>query len=333
MKITYYGGAWPTNIGNAFIDLGAMAILKAALPTATVTFCGEMPRWFFDRGLMPVSQPNPKSLFQRLLGRVFSSNISKAQIEAPDVIQANMNKALDIGEFTACDMVVFSGMAMCQEFIDVNGPTILNLAKRGVKVFLLGTGAEHYTPEERISFRDFLKNINPIGFISRDRPSFDMFADCVERSYDGIDCGFFTPEAFEAPELLHPPYIAISFDSGPEPIIHSNGRAILRAHHDLWGRISRDWVTPKTLISDLPYDYLSLYANAQEIHSDRVHACVAGLAYGNAARLYSPTPRGALFDSVGAHTVRDGLVKLDMATFAAAKEKQIGIVREWASLL
>ena len=42
MNILYYGAGWPTNIGNAFIDLGAMACLKEAFPEANIAFASEI---------------------------------------------------------------------------------------------------------------------------------------------------------------------------------------------------------------------------------------------------------------------------------------------------
>ena len=82
-----------------------------------------------------------------------------------------------------------------------------------------------------------------------------------------------------------------------------------------------------TLVSDIPHDYLALYANAEEVHSDRVHACVAALAYGRKARLYHPTLRGSLFEAAGAARIREELVQLDLQALAQKKKAQIEFVR------
>jgi len=47
MKILFYAGGWPTNIGNAFIDYGSIYTIKTAVPNAEVYFAIELPRWFF----------------------------------------------------------------------------------------------------------------------------------------------------------------------------------------------------------------------------------------------------------------------------------------------
>ena len=98
IRILYYGAGWPTNIGNAFIDLGAMAVLRAAAPNAQIAFASEMPRWFFGRG-------NQTSL-QKRFGQFFKPKSLK-EISKPSV----MDKALDVGSVTQCDLVVFAGMA------------------------------------------------------------------------------------------------------------------------------------------------------------------------------------------------------------------------------
>jgi len=177
IRILYYGAGWPTNIGNAFIDLGAMAILHAAVPNAHVTFASEMPRWFFGPGAK-------RSQIQK--SRRFHFWRGDQPVEEPI-----MDNALDIASVTQCDLVVFSGMAMCEVFVRVNGPTILSLSGRGVPVLLLGTGAQQYSQQEKDFYGDFLRRVRPIGFVSRDDRAYDMFADYVHQAQKEIDCGFF----------------------------------------------------------------------------------------------------------------------------------------------
>ena len=57
---------------------------------------------------------------------------------------------------------------------------------------------------------------------------------------------------------------------------------------------------PNAIASDEPWTYLTLYANTQLTYGDRVHACVATLAYGRPAMLHNPgTERSRLFGAVG----------------------------------
>jgi hypothetical protein len=58
--------------------------------------------------------------------------------------------------------------------------------------------------------------------------------------------------------------------------------------------------------SDEPYTYLTIYAAVHLTLSDRVHACVATMAYGNKAMLFNEsTRRDVLFESVGAGAIRE----------------------------
>lgn len=307
IQFLYYGAGWPTNIGNAFIDLGAMAVLRMAAPQAEIAFASEMPRWFFGPG----ARKSSVLRFRR------------------GVARRVMEKALDVAAVTQCDLVVIAGMAMCEEFITVNGPSVQALANRGVPLLLLGTGALTYSAQERSRFGAFLRQLDPIGFLSRDGQSYEMFSGFVGRARQGIDCAFFVAEAYRPPPLVLAPYVAATFDSMREPALDLKGRRLLRAHHDCWGPARAEYMHKEgTLISDIPYDYLALYAGAEEVHSDRVHACVAALAYGRRARLYHPTPRGSLFAAVGAGEITERPVQLDMQLLGEKKAAQVEFVRE-----
>ena len=306
-RVLYYGAGWPTNIGNAFLDLGAMALLRAALPDAQIGFASEMPRWFFGPGVAL------RKRWRRWRG------------EPP----AKMDDALDVAAVTECDLVVIAGMAMCEEFVQVNGPTLLALAARGVPTLLMGTGGLVYHAAEKQLFGAFMRQLRPVGFVSRDTRSFELFGEFADEPFDGVDCGFFVSDAYRPFPLTLPPYIAVTFDALPEPPIEHGERQVIRAHHDSWGPIpARYRGTPRTLVSDIPFDYLALYAGAEEVHSDRVHACVAALSYGRPARLYHPTPRGSLFAAAGAPGVPERLTAVDPAQLRARKDAQVAYVRE-----
>ncbi len=305
-RILYYGAGWPTNIGNAFIDMGAMATLQIAFPNATIGFASEMPRWFFGN-------------YERYHGQILTDDAG-----------TRMNRALDMAAVTRCDLVAFAGMAMCEEFVRVNGPTLLALRKRGVPVILLGTGGYRYDARERTVFSQFLEQLGPVGFIARDDRSFETYKDCVGQAYQGIDSAFFLPESFEPFSLDLPPYAVANFDSIPEPTLPVNGRLLLRSHHSCWSVPAPHFREDNTLISDLPQDYLTLYAHADEVHTDRVHAAVAALSYGRAVQFYHPTPRGSLFSVLGLNELKDRPVCVDREQLQRRKVRQIEMLRNLA---
>jgi hypothetical protein len=81
-------------------------------------------------------------------------------------------------------------------------------------------------------------------------------------------------------------------------------------------------------MSDNVRDYLFLYKNAVETHSDRIHACVPALSYGNEARFWFDTPRAALFDRVSDKTISERTVSLDMDQLSEQKSEQVSAVAE-----
>lgn len=87
---------------------------------------------------------------------------------------------------------------------------------------------------------------------------------------------------------------------------------------------------PNSFVSQTPYGYLNLYHNTNLTISDRVHACVATLAYGNPARLVSNTKRRALFERLRLEKVEEEIVRADMSKLRKEKERYLGFMQQAA---
>lgn len=297
MRIAYYGACYPTNIGNAFIDYGSIYTIKTAVPDAKVFYASELPRW------------------------IFKTN------------RSDMDRSIDLAELMDVDFVVVSGMTLCNDFIEAEGAILKRMQDRGVKLIFNGCGGAVYTKEEVNNFREFLKNINGSIFISRDERSYNFYKDYCLNSLNGIDCAFFLSDAFSPAPLIAKEYAVYNFDSMKEPKIE-NSKRVIRTHHSCFTflqkkrfRRSKLFKERDVLISDIPEDYLNIYANALTIYSDRVHACIAGLSFGRSARLYSHTLRGGVFDRMGIGEIREKLIKLDMDKLDIEKKKQISFLK------
>ena len=46
MNIIYYGNCCATNVGEAFIDIGAMFLLKEAMPDANIIYISPMSKYY-----------------------------------------------------------------------------------------------------------------------------------------------------------------------------------------------------------------------------------------------------------------------------------------------
>lgn len=103
------------------------------------------------------------------------------------------------------------------------------------------------------------------------------------------------------------------------------GHLIIRPEHRTNPHLPvKIYARPNAVASDEPWTYLSLYAHTRVTISDRVHACVATLAYGNRAMLYNPTTRrSALFEAAGVPRIAEEPVRLDLSL----------VERRWQELL
>jgi hypothetical protein len=84
---------------------------------------------------------------------------------------------------------------------------------------------------------------------------------------------------------------------------------------------------PTSFTWDLPDPYLALYAHAALVLSDRVHACVAALAYGRPAMLFSKSPRALILERVGANRIEQRPITISQDELRGEKEKMIRFLR------
>lgn len=342
-KILYYGSCWPTNIGNAFVNLGAIQSLRAAAgKRSLVMHYGGMSSYLF-------------------------------------CIHNRSENNLNIGKMTEFDYVVMGGMTQCVEHLHAAEPIVTDFLNRGAKIVIAGGGAQNYDDVEVEAVRTWMSRLPIYAFISRDTYSFEKYGDLATHSFDGIDSAFFVADDDLTPiPLCLPEFDVLAFDKMEEPrLINADeslqielpsnaydpprprgfkkcvremvekllrrdstvardnlvpspidvgGRLVLRTHHSPWPTLSErtHFERPNTLISDLPSDYLSLYAQAHTVYSDRVHACIAALAYGNRAMLFGrKVPRLGIFERVGAGKILERVVRLDRENLYSEKRRQI----------
>ena len=109
----------------------------------------------------------------------------------------------------------------------------------------------------------------------------------------------------------------------------SGGETIIRTVHS---------VMPETMkgiregdnyfVSDIPYDYLNLYANAVAVITNRVHAAVASVSYGTPVYLNNKTPRGSILERIHCDGVYRELHVSDTEYLEAEKKKYENTIRQ-----
>lgn len=109
---------------------------------------------------------------------------------------------------------------------------------------------------------------------------------------------------------------------------HIGDLTVIRPEHRFFPHMTRKiYRHPNATAADEPWTYINIYANSELTLSDRVHACVATLAYGHPAMLFTPSPRAALFERLGLGEIRNQLVDLNLGRLEEEQEKEI----EWLS--
>lgn len=76
------------------------------------------------------------------------------------------------------------------------------------------------------------------------------------------------------------------------------------------------------MVSDSADDYLYLYANADCVYTDRVHACVPTISFGNPCKFYYSTPRTLLFERIGIENTKS-MMYPDTHRIETEKKKQV----------
>ncbi len=302
LDILQNGAGWSTNIGNAFIDLGSMAIMQKATINANIHLASTLPNWVFS---------------------IFRSR----------------NNLFNLQNYAQIDYIVISGAVLSEQWFKLQGDTLSKLNKKGVKLIINGGGmVEGADSEDEIEkTRKCIKEINPYIFVSRDKKTFESFEDLCDLSYDGIDCGFFVNEAYTPLKMDMPEFVTLNFDKSPAENIPNidKDKLLIRMHHSFWHNFSiynyirmlkNYYYIKNTLISDIPSDYLNLYANTSVTYSDRVHACVATISYGKPARLFSNSKRAILFNKIGAHEITEKVVFPNIEKINKEKGKQINFL-------
>ena len=327
MKILIHSGAYITNVGNAFVQNGAKFIIESALKDKCDTFfsTAEPNSFYLDRYVEPSQPTYLQDGFKRFCRRIGINVKNNRTVKKSERIVPE-GQVFDVMANAQYDLLVVPGMTICDEYIRVCGPSVLQAAKNGAKVLFLGAGGEFYDDKEKVEFLKFLDAVQPIGIRTRDEGTYEMLKTWHKDVCLGMDCAFFANDFFKPPRLALDPFIASNFDMGEEPEFLSIFAHVVRTNHRAIGPVHENIFTRRNMmISDVPTDYLTVYANAKEVYSDRVHACVVSLAYGTPVRFYYKTPRSGLFGPVGAEAVARELTVLDRDHFQKIKNEQV----EW----
>lgn len=296
------------NIGNGFIDLGAEAALMKALPLNAELFkVSSNANFAATMGQMFMLKENP------IINWLWVHTMQRAAKKLHDRSYKTVKtqNIFSMASMVKCDYFIIPGCVLTVPFFTIYGDLIKRKAEQGSKIIFLGASGNFYTEYEVKFVSEYLRKLRPYAIMTRDILAYKYYANFTKNSYNGIDNVFFV-------NLLNLPQI----DTDLTPYVVLN---IEEPKH--YTKVSK-LVKNGVIVSDNPMDYLLLYRNASEVYSDRVHACIPTLAFGNKARLFSNSPRIALFENAKIPDVRERLVSIE--GLKEMQDKQIAFL---ASLL
>jgi len=333
--IVYFKSPW-TNIGNAFIDMGAVYQLRKVAPSLRLHIIGGgLTNIIYNFYTLEKARRVRKVVPGFIVRLVKRALRLKARKLRDSVLSIKYTAPWSFELITAIEAkyIVVAGVALSGWFVALYGETIRKLCREKRRLIVLGGGATSYSEEEANLVRSFLRKVKPYIIVTRDRWCYENFSDLAEYSYNGVDCGFFVSETWKPPLLNLGKYVVFAFDKMKEPEIRVK-YPIIRVHHSFWTKKDASVILrkkPNTFVSDYPYDYLALYANATEVYTDRVHACVVAYAYGVPCHLYSMSPRAKLFERLGEDPRKKPMIP-DLSKLKEEKRRQLKFLSETLGL-
>lgn len=335
MKICLFTSVFFNNIGNGFIDLGAEEQLKASMPkdaqivklSQCANFAASLGTFFAIKEL-PVVEWLWTRTMQRFVNKLHDKSykaVSTLDVFSPALI-------------AEIDYLVIPGCVLTVPFFVIFGEFLKRKVAQGCNLVFLGVSGNYYTVEELTCVREWLGILKPKAIIFRDSVAYNNYASLCDNSYNGIDCVWFV-NRLNIPEIKTnlDPYIVLNFDLPKNSRIKNSlkekyaSRNIVYTDHKPYPYTKVSKLAKKdVLCSDYPLDYLFIYKHVFETYTDRVHACIPTLSFGNKAQLFSDSPRVALFENVGIdlNELKQTPLKIDQEQLRVLQDAQIRILCE-----
>lgn len=330
MKIGLFTSVYFNNIGNGFIDLGAEETLKASMPQGAdliklsqcANFAASLGSSFMVKENIVVRwlwEHTVQHFEKQLHDRTYDA-ISTLDVFSP----------AKIAKF---DYLVLPRCILTDAFFTIYGKFLEEKSKQGCRFIFLGASGNYYTDKEVAVVKQWLGKLKPYALMFRDSVAYEHYAKFSDNVYNGIDNVFFVNRLnLPKVETTMDPFVVLNFDIPKHSHIKRNletrfkCRHIVYTDHKPYPYIKVSRLAKKNIMcSDYPLDYLFVYRNAAETHSDRVHACIPTLSFGNKAQLYSDSPRIALFENIGIslNEIKHQPVSLDKCRLKDLQDRQV----------
>lgn len=351
-RVALVSGFWGQNIGNAFFNVGGKFFLERVFGKGQVDFILDQPgyRTFNDQ-----TKGNPKNDFGLLRqldvdfvvlqGPMLTVTFPKLWDETFSALTARGTKIILLSaaffKYTEAEKEV------TREFLRKYPATVISTrdsysyeALRGVTKFTYsGIDSGFFVND---AYNPFNLVCAPCVALTFDRfPEPNIMLDDHPQGYD-VSFEYFGHRWYLSSPTIQSvfskrgkwqAYIGAMLDRRYLPV-EVCGMCVVRPEHRFNPHVTwKIYRHPSALVSDEPYTYLTVYGNSALTLSDRVHACVATLAYGNPAMLFTPSPRARLFERVGLGQIKQRPVVLDPVVLVEEKKAQLRFFAEAMSAI
>jgi hypothetical protein len=302
MKILVENSTW-NNVGDGFYQSTLYVLLTKLYPNDTVVM-GEGP---IRRSFRPKNKRQISNLFQLM-------------------------------DHQTADVHIFSGPIL-HSFMAKYSEKVIDIKRRGNNYAFISTSSAGITEPERKQLGEFFQKYPPLLLSTRDEDTYHNFKEYIPNSYNGFCTAFLVNKLLPVDEVKADfPFFVSSFYLELEPFYKTNGKVeidnvslerkptylnlphkytrhlnfmrpqqdmldthkIVRVHQDLSTHFYHiKFSHPNSFMSFNLLSYLALYKSADFTVTDRVHSCAASVAFGKPARLYSDSPRAAIFHRLG----------------------------------
>lgn len=350
MRIAYCTGFWCTNIGNGFFSMGVEYALKKILGAENVTVISDLQtyttgygkRLYVDKNQLeyissmdvdyivlagPILSKYFLTLWKDILLKLQSRGVGYILLSAGTMKLNDEERQRIQTFFKECPPYAFSSRdrAVYEAFGAY--------AKHSYDGICFSFFApEYYAPAGMTALKPYVVyNFDKIGEPEIRQADDASKADETQFEYKGARYRIVYPRWLTAISAKTDRFTdaliyAASVLPAPQRSDRMGEYRVLRTDHRFHPHFRRKiYRQHDSFVADLPFGYLNLYANAELTLSDRVHACAATLAFGNAAMLFAKTNRCGLLERVGAEGICERPVRLDMKRLEAEKRSQM----EW----
>ncbi len=348
-QVALVSGFWGQNIGNAFFNVGGKYILEQIFGVGNVHFIQDQPAyWTFHNKL----KGNPRKDLNLLKyldvdiivlqGPAFSAAFRPIWADAFEQFRKRNVKVIMLGAalFKFTDAEIRSA----REFVREYPPILLSTRdhesyeamKDLVPLSYSGIDSAFFAPD---ACKPLPLTLPPYVTFNFDRFPEPTIVEGASPKADGLRIRNVDWEGHQwtltTPSLQQwfsekgkwQAYFGHLLDRRklPEEL---SGYTIVRPEHRSNPRIAwKIYKQPNAVASDEPFTYFTVYGNTKLTLADRVHACVATLAYGNPAMLFTPSPRSRLFDRLGLAAIRERPVTLSRQRLEEEKQSELDFLR------